>query len=309
MRHIKYEKKLNIFKNNLLSIKDILNLAVKQFDKNNIFYGHGTNNAWDEALQLVLPSLALSIHSSEKILNYQINSIEKKNILYKIQNRIQKRIPVPYLTHKSWLCETEFYIDTRAVIPRSPIAELVSDNFRDLIQFSPKNILDLCTGSGCLAIISAKKYPKAYVDAIDCSIPALNVAKINIKKHNLEHRIQLIASNLFQNITPKKKYDLIITNPPYVEKQLISKLPKEFLHEPKIGLSGGADGLKYIRKILHSSVHFLSEQGMLICEVGYNMINLVKEYKNISFLWVDCIDDTEGVFILTKEELKKIKNN
>lgn len=301
------EKKLNIFKKNLFSIQDILNWTVKKFNKNNIFYGHGTNNSWDEALQLILPSILLSIYSSKRVLNYQLNNIEKKNILYKIQKRVQKRIPVPYLTHKSWLCETEFYIDARAVIPRSPIAELICDNFRDLIKIYPKNILDLCTGSGCLAIISAKKYPKANVDASDYSIPALNVAEINIKKHNLENKIKLITSNLFENIVPKKKYDVIITNPPYVNKKLMSNLPKEFSYEPKIGLFGGMDGLQYIRKILHSAVHFLSENGILVCEVGYNMMTLMKEYKNIPFLWIDCIDDAVGVFVLTKEELKKIK--
>lgn len=302
---MRYGKKIKYLKKNFFSIQDILNWTVNKFNKNNIFYGHGTNNAWDEALQLILPSALLSVYSSKKVLNYQLNNIEKKNILYKIQKRVQKRIPVPYLTNKSWLCETEFYIDARAVIPRSPIAELIFDNFRDLIKISPKNILDLCTGSGCLAIISAKKYPEAHVDASDYSIPALNVAKINIKKHNLEHKIQLIKSNLFENIIPKKKYDVIVTNPPYINQELMSKLPKEFLYEPKIGLFGGIDGLQYVRKILRFAAHFLSEDGILVCEVGYNMITLMKEYKNIPFLWIDCIDDAVGVFMLTKKELKK----
>ncbi|MDQ1237523.1 MAG: 50S ribosomal protein L3 N(5)-glutamine methyltransferase [Wigglesworthia glossinidia] len=300
------QKKLNFIKKNLFSIKYILEWTVKTFYKSDIFYGHGTNNARDEALQIILPSLLLPINSSKKILNYQLSYKEKNMIINKIKKRIRNRIPAPYLTHKSWLSGVEFYIDKRVIIPRSPIGELIVDNIRGLINFYPKNILDLCTGSGCLAIISAKQYPKADIDASDYSIEALHVAKINIKKHNLENRIKLIKSNLFNNLSSKKKYDLIITNPPYVKRKSIYQLPKEFLYEPKIGLIGGEDGLKYIRKILNSAYHFLSENGFLICEVGHNMENLIRQYRNTDFFWPDCIDDAIGVFVLTKKSLKKI---
>ncbi|BAC24555.1 yfcB [Wigglesworthia glossinidia endosymbiont of Glossina brevipalpis] len=292
----------------LSSIRDLLRWAITQFNTNNICYGQGTNNELDEALQLIFSSLKLSTNYSKELLDSKLTKKEKKIVINNIKKRVKERIPTSYLINKAWLCSLEFYVDERVVIPRSPIGEIITDNFRDLIKFKPKNILDVCTGSGCLSIIAAEVYSEAFIDASDISEGALNVAKFNIKKYNLQNRINLVLSDLFSNIYFKsKKYDLIIINPPYVNKTVMNSLPKEFLHEPEIGLFGGNDGLVLIRKILNESANFLSDNGVLVCEVGENMSIISQEYSNAPFIWIDCIDESLGVFMINKKNLLMLK--
>nr|BET44548.1 MAG: 50S ribosomal protein L3 N(5)-glutamine methyltransferase [Candidatus Aschnera chinzeii] len=299
--------KYKLLTKELQSIKDMLRWTISQFNSSDIFYGHGTNNAIDEAKNLILPTLFLPINTPEILLTSLITTEERLILTKRIIMRINKHIPVSYLTNKSWFCGHELYIDKRALIPRSPIAELINNNFKNIIKYKPKYILDMCTGSGCIAIACAYKFPDAYIDAVDISIDALNVAEINIKQHNLSDRIMLIQSNLFQNLSKSLKYDLIISNPPYVKKNCIMQLPTEYLTEPKIALIGGEDGLKFIINILLYASYFLKKNGSLICEVGDNMSAIINKFKNINFNWLKFKYGGNGVFSLTYQQCCEIQ--
>ncbi|CAL1329545.1 50S ribosomal protein L3 N(5)-glutamine methyltransferase [Candidatus Providencia siddallii] len=291
----------------LYTIKDILRWTISNFNKANIYYGHGTNNAFDEALQLILTSLYLPLNIPSNLLTSRITKIEKKHIINLISQRIKKKIPTAYLINRSWFCGHEFYIDKRVLIPRTPIKELINNRFTNIISNEPKSILDLCTGSGCIAISCAYKFPNTkIIDAVDISSDALIVAERNIINHKLQNSIILILSDLFKNM-PEVKYDMIITNPPYVNKKDINMLPKEFLIEPKIALFADDDGLNLIYRILANSPRFLTNNGILICEVGNNMINLIKKYPEIKFNWLKFKYGGNGVFSITYKEL--IKHN
>lgn len=285
------------------TILDLLRWASSKFNEKNIYYGHGTDNFWDESLHLILTSLYLPINVSTQIYNAHITKQERKLIIKLINRRIYERIPVPYLTNKAWFLGLEFYVDKRVFIPRSPIAELIMSNFHNYLLHSPHYVLDMCTGSGCIAIAIAKVYPNAIIDAVDISADALEVAQFNIKLHNLENRIALIQSNLFCNI-PTVKYDLIIINPPYVSKKDMHKLPKEFLHEPTLSLFAKYNGLEIIHKIFIKITNHLSQNGILICEVGeITKTTLIKYYPNIPFHWFNFYHGGNGVFALTYNQL------
>ncbi|AKC60650.1 50S ribosomal protein L3 N(5)-glutamine methyltransferase [Blochmannia endosymbiont of Camponotus (Colobopsis) obliquus] len=299
---------INIQKNvlrditNLSTIVDLLRWTVSQFNNSTIVYGHGTDNAWDEALNLILPTLNLPINVPPEIYQSHLTQKEKIRLVKKIIQRIKTRIPVPYLTNQSWFCKLKFYIDRRVFIPRSPIGEIINNNFCNLLPHQPSHVLDLCTGSGCIAIAIATVYPKIKVDAVDISKKALQIAEINIQIHNMQKRVIPIYSNLFNDI-PKIKYDLIITNPPYVKRNEINYLPKEFRIEPLLSLTGGCDGLQIIRRILTDSSKYLNKNGVLICEVGKNKEQLKKLYPHIPFYWIPLKNGGEGVFLLTKKQL------
>lgn len=290
------------------TILDLLRWASSQFNTAQISYGHGTDNFWDESLHLILPSLHLPIHISTEIYHAHLTSKENKKIINLINRRVRERIPVPYLTNKAWFCGLEFYIDKRTFIPRSPIGELILSNFHNLLSFSPHYILDMCTGSGCIAIATAINYPHSAINAVDISIDALKVAEYNIKLYNLENRILLTQSNLFDNI-PKFKYDLIVTNPPYVNNLDIKKLPKEFLHEPTLSLSASLNGLEIIQKILIQAVDYLNINGMLICETGITKSVLIQYYPHTPFHWFNFNNGGEGVFALTYNQILDFNQN
>ncbi|URJ28275.1 50S ribosomal protein L3 N(5)-glutamine methyltransferase [Candidatus Blochmannia vicinus (nom. nud.)] len=290
------------------TILDMLRWGSSQFNANPIFYGHGTNNFWDETLHLILPSLNLPINIPTEIYQARLTKKERANIIKLVYHRIDKRIPVPYLTHKAWFCGLEFYVDKRVFIPRSPIGELITSYFHNLLPQYPYRILDIGTGSGCIAIATAIIYPKSEVDAVDISIDALKVAEHNIKLYNLENRVVPIYSDLFKNLE-KIKYDLIITNPPYVNNSYIYKLPREFRYEPVISLSAGNNGLKIIQKILINVVHHLNTNGIFICEVGRAKMALIKCFPNIPFRWLQLYHGGEGVFMLTYKQLLSFNNN
>lgn len=291
----------------IITIKDILRWTISKFNKSEIFYGHGTDNSWDEAVQIILFSLFLPLNFPLIMYDSYISSKEYNIIIRRIFKRIKYRIPAPYLTNKSWFCNLEFYVDNRVFIPRSPIGKLINNNFKNLILNSPKNILDLCTGSGCLAIIAAYKYPKAEIDAVDINYEVLKVTENNIQIHNMEKRITPICSDLFKNILPIK-YDLIIANPPYVNKKDIKYLPLEFHYEPEISLVSENKGFNLIQRILICSSNFLNKNGILICEVGNNMLSLIKKYPIVPFTWLKISKNCKGVFMLTKKQLLNYKN-
>ncbi|AAZ41129.1 N5-glutamine methyltransferase, modifies ribosomal protein L3 [Candidatus Blochmanniella pennsylvanica str. BPEN] len=289
------------------TILDILRWSSSQFNANPIFYGHGTDNFWDETLHLILPSLYLPINIPTQIYQAHLTSRERSKIIKLVNYRINKRIPVPYLTYQAWFCGLKFYVDKRVFIPRSPIGELITSCFNDLLPYYPYRILDIGTGSGCIAVAIATVYPKSEIDAVDISIDALKVAEHNIKLYNLEHRVFPIHSDLFSNL-PQLKYDLIITNPPYVKNSDIYKLPKEFHYEPVISLSADNDGLKIIQKILMNVIHHLNTNGTLICEVGSTKMALIERYPNIPFRWLRLSNGGEGVFMLTYKQLLSFNN-
>ncbi|SLM62302.1 MULTISPECIES: 50S ribosomal protein L3 N(5)-glutamine methyltransferase [Dickeya] len=288
--------------NDLHTMQDMLRWAVSRFNAAGIYYGHGTDNPWDEALQLVLPSLFLPIDIPEDMYGARLTASERHRIVERVIRRVNERIPVAYLTNKAWFCGLEFYVDERVLVPRSPIGELIHQRFESLIAIEPRHILDLCTGSGCIAIACAQAFPEAEVDAVDISADALAVTEQNIQQHGMEYNVTPIRSDLFSSL-PALHYDLIVTNPPYVDEEDMADLPQEYRFEPELGLAAGSDGLKLVRRILAYAPDYLSDDGVLICEVGNSMVHLMDQYPDIPFTWLEFDNGGDGVFMLTRSQL------
>ncbi|MBW7982253.1 50S ribosomal protein L3 N(5)-glutamine methyltransferase [Enterobacillus tribolii] len=288
--------------NELHTIQDMLRWAVSRFNAANIYYGHGTDNSWDEAVQLVLPTLYLPMDIPEDMRTARLTLSERHRIVELVIRRVNERIPVAYLTNKAWFCGHEFYVDERVLVPRSPIGELIDNRFSGLIQHEPAHILDMCTGSGCIAIACAYAFPEAEVDAVDISTDVLAVTEQNIQAHGMEHQVTPIRSDLFRDLTALR-YDLIVTNPPYVDAEDMSDLPQEYRFEPELGLAAGTDGLKLARRILACAPDYLTDDGVLICEVGNSMVHLIEEYPDIPFTWLEFDNGGDGVFMLTRQQL------
>ncbi|ELM3657169.1 50S ribosomal protein L3 N(5)-glutamine methyltransferase [Edwardsiella piscicida] len=288
--------------NELHTIQDMLRWTVSRFNAAEVYYGHGTDNAWDEAVQLVLPSLYLPMDIPEDMRSARLTLSERHRIVERVIRRINERIPVAYLTNKAWFCGHEFYVDERVLVPRSPIGELIDNRFSGLIGHEPQHILDMCTGSGCIAIACAYAFPQAEVDAVDISSDVLAVTEHNIQQLGLEQQVTPIRSDLFRELPPLR-YDLIVTNPPYVDEEDMSDLPDEFRHEPTLGLAAGSDGLKLVRRILACAPDYLSDDGVLICEVGNSMVHLMAQYPSIPFVWLEFDNGGDGVFMLTRQQL------
>ncbi|MBN6352549.1 50S ribosomal protein L3 N(5)-glutamine methyltransferase [Providencia alcalifaciens] len=286
----------------LHTIQDILRWTMSRFNAANVYYGHGTDNPWDEALQLVLPTLYLPLDLPDELLTSRLTPTERHRIIERVLRRINERIPVAYLTNRSWFCGHEFYVDERVLIPRSPIGELINNHFVGLLTDEPQAILDLCTGSGCIAIACAYEFPEAEIDAVDISADVLAVTEQNIASHGLEHQVVPIRSDLFRDML-EVKYDLIVTNPPYVDAEDMDDLPEEFRVEPELALAAGSDGLKLVRRILANAPRFLTKEGVLVCEVGNSMVHLIEQYPDIPFIWLDFEYGGDGVFMLTREQL------
>ena len=249
--------------NELHTIQDMLRWSVSRFSAANIWYGHGTDNPWDEAVQLVLPSLYLPLDIPEDMRTARLTSSEKHRIVERVIRRVNERIPVAYLTNKAWFCGHEFYVDERVLVPRSPIGELINNHFDGLINHQPQHILDMCTGSGCIAIACAYAFPEAEVDAVDISTDALAVTEHNIEEHGLIHHVTPIRSDL----------------------------------------ASGSDGLKLTRRILACAPDYLTDDGVLICEVGNSMVHLIEQYPDVPFTWLEFDNGGDGVFMLTKAQL------
>nr|WP_255697829.1 MULTISPECIES: 50S ribosomal protein L3 N(5)-glutamine methyltransferase [unclassified Pantoea] len=288
--------------NELHTIQDMLRWAVSRFTAAGIWYGHGTDNAWDEAVQLVLPTLWLPLDIPEDMRHARLTASERHRVVERVIRRVNERIPVAYLTNKAWFCGHEFFVDERVLVPRSPIGELIENRFAGLLTQQPQHILDMCTGSGCIAIACAYAFPEAEVDAVDISSDALAVAEQNIEAHGLLHHVTPIRADLFRQL-PQLKYDLIVTNPPYVDAEDMDDLPGEYRHEPELGLAAGSDGLKLVRRILACAPDYLSEQGVLICEVGNSMVHMMEQYPDVPFTWLEFDNGGDGVFMLTREQI------
>lgn len=289
------------------TIEDFLNWATELFSDNDIYLGHGTDNPWDEAVMLVLYVLQLPAENDRSLLSRKLTDEQLKQLVELSQRRVAERIPVPYLTNEAWFAGERYYVNADVLIPRSPLAETIVDHFQPWVgDLQPKRILDLCTGSGCLAILCAKEFPMAQVDAIDISALAIAVAKKNVALHECEDRVNIIQSDLFIAVE-KQQYDIIISNPPYVGAQEMIDLPHEYLHEPKLALESGADGLDLTVKILQQAAAHLTPNGILIIEVGNSWHALEERFPKVPFVWLEFSHGGDGVFLLTASDLQEFK--
>lgn len=291
----------------LVTLRDYIRYAVSEFRKNNLFFGHGTTNAYDEAVFLVLQSLSLPLEQLEPFFDAKLLPEEKAIILERIKRRVDERIPLSYITNEAYLQGYSFYVDKRVIIPRSFIAEHIVNNQLDEWVEHPElvnNVLDLCTGNGSLATIAAHHYYDAEVVASDISEDALDVATINIERNQVTDRVTLIKSDLFNELGDYfETFDLILTNPPYVDTRRMELLPKEYLYEPNLALFGGADGLEFVDKILKQSKYYLSDFGVLVVEMGDNRFELEQMYPDLPFKWLESVSGDGVVFVLTKADL------
>lgn len=291
----------------LATIQDMMRWAYSYFNVSDLYYGHGYDNAWDEAQQLVLAAVYLPADVPEAMYQSRLTLVEKERVIHLIETRLGTRQPVAYLTNSAWFCGSEFYVDERTIVPRSPIGELIMQKFAGLIDHEPKRILDMCTGSGCIAIACAQQFLEAEVDAVDLSLDALDVAQINIERHGLAERVFPISSDLFNDI-PQDKYDLIVTNPPYVDEEDLDDMPQEFHFEPEMSLGSGADGLDITKRILAQAADYLTDNGVLVCEVGNSMVHLIEQFPTVPFNWIEFKNGGLGVFSLTRAQLVEYRH-
>jgi len=289
----------------LVSVQDFIRWACSQFESSDIYYGHGTDNAWDESVTLVLQTVNLPLDTPDIVLQSRLTTTEKEFIASRILKRVNQKIPVAYLTNKAIFCDSQYYVDSRVLVPRSPIAELIENRFEPWVNSNHvENILDLCTGSGCIAIACSQYFPEAIVDGSDISSDCIEVAEIN--RENLQQdNVAFYQSDLFSQLD-EKKYDIIVSNPPYVDAEDYLEIPAEFLAEPKLGLTSGDDGLDLTYKILAEAHQYLNDGGILIVEVGNSAQALELAYPKVEFLWLDFERGGHGVFLLDKKQLKAI---
>ena len=283
----------------LSTVRDILRFAVSRFNDAELFFGHGSDNAHDEAAYLILHTLNLPLDTLEPYLDAKLLQSEKEEVLGLIERRVTERVPVAYLTHQAWQGDFDFYVDERVIVPRSFIYELLGDPLLPWIEHNElvHRALDLCTGSGCLAIQMAHHYPAAEIDAVDLSLDALEVAAVNIEEYGLEERVRLIHTDLFEGLDDT--YDLIVSNPPYVDAESVETLPDE----PELALGSGTDGLDATRSIILHAAKHLNPRGVLLVEIGHNRDILEAAYPELPFTWLETSGGDGFVFLLTREQL------
>lgn len=289
----------------LKTIRDYIRWGTSQLTENEVFLGHGIATPLHESAALVMFALFLPYNLDDCYLGSTLTIEERKRVIQLLNRRIKERIPVAYLTHESIFAGLSFYVDERVLVPRSPIAELIEQRFSPWVDEDQVfNVLDLCTGSGCIAIACAYAFPEAQVDAVELSDDAIDVANINIAKHELKDELGLYQSDLFNQL-PKKPYDIIVSNPPYVAIQEWEELPAEYHNEPEMGFTGGVSGLDLVIRILADANDYLSEQGILIIEVGSSAETLQHLFSEIPFYWLEFERGGDGVFLLTAEQVKQ----
>jgi len=288
----------------LKTILDFYRFGVSAANQAELYYGHGTDNALDDIWSLMMGSLFLPFDTDESFYSARLTADEKQFLASQLAKRILHRIPVPYLIHEARFCDLAFYVDERVLIPRSPLAELIHQQFSPWVNADEvTSILDICTGSGCIAIACAMAFPEALVDAVDISMDALDVAAINREKFQLEEQLTLIQSDCFTEV-PKARYDIIVSNPPYVGREEMQTLPKEYQHEPSIALEASNNGLAIVEKILYTASEYLTDTGILVIEVGNSETALITEYPTVPFVWLDFENGGQGVFLLTAADVK-----
>jgi len=285
--------------------RDLLRYAVSRFTAAKLFFGHGSAEAFDEAVYLILQTLKLPLDRLEPFLDARLLPDEVTQVLAIIERRAVDRVPAAYLTNEAWLGTYPFYVDERVLVPRSFIAELIPEFFSPWVADpdAVQNVLELCTGSGCLAIMMADAFPNSIVDAVDISTDALAVAEINIREYKLDGRVNPIASDLYQNV-PFKKYDLIVSNPPYVNSASMAKLPPEYLVEPQIALAGGEDGMDLVRLIVAGAAERLTPDGILIVEIGNERDYAEAAFGHLGLTWLTTSAGDEAVFLLRADQLQ-----
>jgi ribosomal protein L3 glutamine methyltransferase len=285
-------------------ILDFIRFGITEAHSHGLYFGHGTSHPWDDMLALIFDSLALPLNSDPILLQARLTQAEKQLLIKQLSRRILDKIPVPYLTNTAYFCELPFYVDERVLIPRSPLAELIKQQFSPwVVATRVHRILDLCTGSGCIAIACAYAFPDALIDATDISPQALEVAAINCERHHVEETVTLIESDCWEQV-PQVRYDLIVSNPPYVGAEEMETLPAEYHHEPRMALEAAAGGLALVKKILARAHNYLTEEGVLIIEVGNSQDALVDAFPHVPFVWLEFEQGGQGVFLLTCEQLK-----
>jgi ribosomal protein L3 glutamine methyltransferase len=292
----------------LSTVRDWIRYAVSQFEASDIFYGHGADNSYDEAVWLIMSGLHLPMETLDNFLDASITTAERKHLAYLIEQRVTKRVPTAYLVREAWLHDFKFYVDERVIVPRSFIAELLlDDSLSAWIEYPEmiENAADICTGSGCLGILLAHAFPSAAVDVIDISPDAIAVSNINIANYGLEEQVTAIQSDMF-NALAGKTYDIVISNPPYVDAPSMATLPTEYRNEPQLALGSGYAGLDHTHTILREAANYLSDEGILIVEIGHNRDALLDAYPAVSFVWLDTSGGDQFVFLLTKAQLLAI---
>lgn len=286
----------------LFSLRDFIRWGASEFTAANLYFGHGTDNAWDEAEQLVLHAVHLTPPLADEWLSARLTRPERKRVVENLTRRIQERIPAAYITGQAWFAGLPFTVDERVLVPRSPIGELIQQQFSPWLSQEPAQILDLCTGSGCIGIACAYAFPDAEVQLGDISFDALAVAEENIQQHGLEDRVFAMQSDLFENFGGQQ-FDLIVSNPPYVDEDDLATMPPEYHAEPEIGLGSGADGLDFTRRLLREASQYLTEEGVLIVEVGNSWVALEEAFPEVPFTWIEFERGGHGVFMLRKADL------
>lgn len=288
----------------LLTLRDLIRYGVSRLNAAEVALGHGSDNAWDEAVYLVLHALHLPLDTLEPFLDARVLTEERSRVLDLIDRRVTERVPAAYLTNEAWLRGHRFYVDKRVIVPRSPIAELLDEGLSPWVRDAQAvdNVLDMCTGSGCLAILSAMAFPYAHVDAVDVSPDALDVARRNVDDYGLADRLELHQSNLFDNL-PERQYDVIVCNPPYVNSGSMDVLPQEYRHEPHLALAGGTDGMDLVRRILQAAPRFLTQDGVLVLEIGHERDFFETAFPELSPVWLDTAEASDQLLLLTREQL------
>lgn len=288
----------------LFTLRDWLRYAVSRFEESGIFFGHGTQNSYDEAVWLLMSSLHLPHDTLNNFLDAVLTGTERKHLAHLIDRRITERIPTAYLVREAWLGDFKFYVDERVIVPRSFIAELLREQFAPWVE-NPEEVVsvaDICTGSGCLAILAAHAFPNAEVDAIDISDDALAVARKNISDYGLDEHIHPIKSDMLSALQGQR-YDIILSNPPYVDAPSMEALPQEYRQEPSLALASGTDGLDHTHNLLREAAEHLNPGGLLIVEIGHNRDVLEAVYPDLPFTWLEVSAGDQFVFLLTREQL------
>lgn len=288
----------------LATVRDWLRWTVSRFNASELFFGHGTDNAWDEAVWMLLSSLKMPRDRLEPLLDARVLTSERRRLFELVERRVEQRVPMAYLLHEAWLGPLQFYVDQRVIVPRSFFIELLEDSFSPWVEDADAvgSALDMCTGSGCLAILLAQVFPQAQIDAIDLSAAALEVARRNVTDYGLEDRVALLQSDLFAAVSDKR-YDVIICNPPYVTAQAMAELPAEYRHEPALALAAGDDGLDLVRRILREAHRHLNPGGVIAVEVGHNRALVEEAFPHLPAIWLDSGRSADKVFLLRDGDL------
>lgn len=288
----------------LQTLRDYIRWAVSRFHEHEVYFGHGTDNAWDEARLLVLGGLHLPWAMADAYLDCRLEEAECHHLNELLRRRIEERVPAAYLLGEAWFCGLPFIVDERVLVPRSPIAEYIERQFAPWLPKTPARILDLCTGSGCIGIACAYEFPDAEVVLADLSYDALEVANLNIEQHELEGRVYTVQSDGFDGL-PGQRFDLIVSNPPYVDLEDFASMPDEYQHEPELGLACGDDGLDLVRRMLAEAADHLTDDGLLVVEVGNSQVHIEALYPEVDFTWLEFQRGGHGVFLLAAQQCRE----